>query len=557
MKYLNVQIDDKIARYQLRDGVIVCDNKNEYTIKFTFDEEWDAHPKKYAHFVWNGQYFDQEFTGDECPVLKIIDATELFVGVYAGDQTTTTDAVIPCRKSSLSRPATPSTANDGHYANQAKADADRAEAAADRAAEEAVAAVGPAAAKVLAEVGVVQSTGTSVSAVMSQAAVTDAVSRNSKRIANLEAGLPAEDFVTDSSTAYRRDVPANALPFAEVSEIGGMTYKEGNVLRSAPVTEVVSVGVNLIPYPYAETTKTLNGVTWTVNSDGGITASGTPTGYTALVLNSSIDIRGYTTFTVSMQGSFSNITVDAAVFDASGNVLTTSQSVNFVFNRANYPTAAILSINIKRVVDGIPCSGEAYVMLNKNTAALPYRPYIRRTLPIPEAVQPAHGIPNTDCYDRIRWLYDEQAGKWVRESEKRLGVVDLGTLDWIYGIWGSDMVFSSLTLTDIKQNTNAVVCTIPFVKANEVYNAIVDNSFTVNVQAIRGRFSNYTDVASFKSAMSGVMLVYELATPEVTDISHLLPEDNLIGVEGGGSMTPVNEYGYAVPAKITYQIEEA
>jgi hypothetical protein len=43
---------------------------------------------------------------------------------------------------------------------------------------------------------------------------------------------------------------------------------------------------------------------------------------------------------------------------------------------------------------------------------------------------------------------------------------------------------------------------------------------------------------------------------EITDISHLLPEDNLLGVEGGGTITMQNEYGYDVPAKITYQIEE-
>ena len=57
--------------------------------------------------------------------------------------------------------------------------------------------------------------------------------------------------------------------------------------------------------------------------------------------------------------------------------------------------------------------------------------------------------------------------------------------------------------------------------------------------------------------MSGVILYYALATPEITDISDILPEDNLLGVEGGGSITMQNEYGYDVPATVTYQVEEA
>ena len=67
--------------------------------------------------------------------------------------------------------------------------------------------------------------------------------------------------------------------------------------------------------------------------------------------------------------------------------------------------------------------------------------------------------------------------------------------------------------------------------------------------------SAYTDAATFKAAMSGVMLVYELAEPEVTDISYLITADNLIGVEGGGTLTFENEYGYAVPSEVEYQVE--
>ena len=48
-------------------------------------------------------------------------------------------------------------------------------------------------------------------------------------------------------------------------------------LKNASFEKIVSTGRNLIPYPYEESTKTKNGITFTVNSDGSITANGTTT----------------------------------------------------------------------------------------------------------------------------------------------------------------------------------------------------------------------------------------------------------------------------------------
>ena len=52
--------------------------------------------------------------------------------------------------------------------------------------------------------------------------------------------------------------------------------------------DIISLGdktKNLILYPYQSKTNTTNGVTWTDNGDGSITASGTPTGYTSFVFS--------------------------------------------------------------------------------------------------------------------------------------------------------------------------------------------------------------------------------------------------------------------------------
>lgn len=101
MKKLHITVKDKVATYLQRDGVIVCGN-SDYKIEFTFDSEWSSHTTKMARFVWNGKYYDKEISSTgECDVPIISNATEVSVGVYAGELSTTTPAIIPCKKSIL------------------------------------------------------------------------------------------------------------------------------------------------------------------------------------------------------------------------------------------------------------------------------------------------------------------------------------------------------------------------------------------------------------------------------------------------------------------------
>ena len=128
MEALWIMVSDRVATYRQRGGVIVCGNK-DYRISFIFDSEWDVHAEKTARFIWNGKYFDQTFTGNECKVPVISNATEVIVGVYAGDLRTTTPAKIPCLRSIL---CGTSEATDGQveeYRDEAKKAAEEAKAA--------------------------------------------------------------------------------------------------------------------------------------------------------------------------------------------------------------------------------------------------------------------------------------------------------------------------------------------------------------------------------------------------------------------------------------------
>lgn len=132
MNTLHITVNKKIATYQKRDGDIVCGN-SDYQVTFTFDEEWAEHEEKTARFIWNGQYFDVDFTGDTCDVPVITNASIVKVGVYAGDLKTTTSAIIGCKPSVLCGGEVPNPGTGQHYTNEAKAAAEEAKAAAEEA----------------------------------------------------------------------------------------------------------------------------------------------------------------------------------------------------------------------------------------------------------------------------------------------------------------------------------------------------------------------------------------------------------------------------------------
>lgn len=144
MPILHISVHNKIATYRQRDGGIVCGN-SDYTISFSFDEEWDGYPNKVARFIWNGEFQDVGIEGDTCAVPVIQNANEVKVGVFAEELSTTTPATIACLGSILCVTATPSVENDGYWANDARDSAEVASEAATRseeAADRAVAAVG-------------------------------------------------------------------------------------------------------------------------------------------------------------------------------------------------------------------------------------------------------------------------------------------------------------------------------------------------------------------------------------------------------------------------------
>ena len=111
---ITIEIKNKIATC-LTLKPVVCDNKN-YVCEFIFDEEWLEYSVKTARFVANHQSVDVVFEGNVCKMPPVSNAKVLWVGVYAGDLSTTTSAIVNCTPSILSGNNVPAPPREDIYA---------------------------------------------------------------------------------------------------------------------------------------------------------------------------------------------------------------------------------------------------------------------------------------------------------------------------------------------------------------------------------------------------------------------------------------------------------
>lgn len=362
--------------------------------------------------------------------------------------------------------------------------------------------------------------------------------------------LYGERYTVDDAVAHVKDVPGDALPAAEIGEIGGMTYKvnvgtEANPvyeLRSAPVTEVPSVGVNLFGgEALADKLVELGGSKDEVEMTAQISAS---------IVDNKVLFEGFkpnTQYTFIFDGYNtgggieSNLRVEYT--DGLSDSLAFCRGKIILCTAYGRSVAKLVGMwqTHNTVFNYDKCGVFEGVLIGAD-----FVPYRSDTLPIPAAVKAIDGYGwgiNADCYNYVDWK-NKRFGKRVER-------VDMGTLEWAY-----DGNIFYAQVPDMRGDAN-VLCAA-YREAESVYD-LLNNSPAILAyysnweNAVNVKDTAYTDVAAFKVAMSGVMLYYELAQPIITDISDILPADNLLRIEAGGTITAVNEYNYAVPTKITYQ----
>ncbi len=195
-----------------------------------------------------------------------------------------------------------------------------------------------------------------------------------------------------------------------------------------------------------------------------------------------------------------------------------------------------------------------------------YFPYESQTRELPTV---EGGLKSAGtAYDEIR--YNKSKDKW--EHVQRIGSVYLDTLDWGISPTGTDGI--------VRFYSSEIAGAVPVSNSGEIGNIICDKYVSINagstwslVKGVAMNFdvprlfiydSAYTDVATFKQAMQGVILYYELAKPKVTELDVDISPDYKVwdyGTEEAISevlSTPVRinaNYGFNAVGQITDNTE--
>lgn len=352
-------------------------------------------------------------------------------------------------------------------------------------------------------------------------------------------------FETDTDTAYQKAVPTGAK-LMSVKSIGGHSEVIDGEIVSAGVTEVVEQGRNLFDvekcaalglyYGFEiDTNKTLqialkDGKTCPTNVSFGIAY-----------------IRGNTmaNWLITSQGLVETKTDSSKMTD--------STQIMVVCYPGNKETMQSIADAFDiMLVDGI----------YKPDTMPAYAPFHRNEYPIPEAIRALPG-------------YGWSAGtarNYVDYENKRyvqcVNSVDLGTLEWLYRPEQQRFYAIADSITGKFSESFGIVPNIIVAKYDAVcFNDITTKTDNMKVSAVKTtndyitiRNTAYTDATTFKQAMQGVMLYYELEPQIVTDISALIPDDFLrnVEVEAGGSVTFKNSndsYRIPVPSEEEYIVK--
>lgn len=129
------------------------------------------------------------------------------------------------------------------------------------------------------------------------------------------------------------------------------------------------------------------------------------------------------------------------------------------------------------------------------------------------------GIPKLDANNKL--YYDGDSYRCDGRVKRRYGIVDLGTLNWDYDSKYA-LFISKLNDAKVINNSRGVICVCDKYLTTG-YASISWSTFPDKCISAGNNYSTsynlavkdtaYTDTTAFKTAMSGVMLVYELATP--------------------------------------------
>ena len=281
--------------------------------------------------------------------------------------------------------------------------------------------------------------------------------------------------------------------------------------------ELVSLGPTVGVYgrnllEITVTSRDVNGGTLTVNADKTITLNGTVTQNTAIAVGKT-RCYGECIFSTGVNRSDFN---DSYLYIAMTDTNIGWYGTDKVFTNDGTSRSVYMVL-----VSGTYNNFTLKPMIRPATSMdTTYETYIGQTL---ELTHTLPGIPvtsggNYTDSDGQQWVCDEvdlERSVYI----KRVNSTDLGTLEWTYN---PDYDVFLTYVQDIYPNTLKLIST--HYKTSRL-NSASSPDFTIygrksgNLGGLGVKNSNFKDAATFKSAMSGVMVLYEITTPIETPLS--------------------------------------
>lgn len=406
-------------------------------------------------------------------------------------------------------------------------------------------------------------------------AARDIAERNAVRLDNLEQGISPDPISTDASVAYEKIVPPNALPYAEIEKIGGISVRiEGELVDVAP-TRLFSTGGNL----WRNRGSTVfQGVTFTIE-DGVYTLNGTATGTGNLQIDVIKLPAGTYTLCAYKEGTFpSGFNVNA--YANSSFSLAIAASAKYDATATGTLTEETSTTLRIRVGTGDVFNNcKIRPMLNRGATAAPFRPRTTEpvgTFEIPASVQalPGYGLGVDGTYNNhIAW--DEQGKasfvKMVRKftyTGSQYEAYYLRTSEIPGGDANPFSLFTiALRYTNDPNEYPPLSSVTPAVINYDIpYEANYNNTserFYVNENGLVLVLSNDKVILSGETSPSEaglrayleanpLTIVYALRDVETVDISSDITNINFIKEQGGGLIVVENAQSLAVPSTITY-----
>lgn len=351
------------------------------------------------------------------------------------------------------------------------------------------------------------------------------------------------EFQSDDTDGYKKDVPPGGK-YVGLKQIGGKSLVWGQLLR---------VGKHFFKSVIKDHFYLLRGVA-NVTEKADVYGYVRPTGFT---INTQANIGKFDVGTHKInciiqakENNSGSNTGDANFWCGSGNA--TFDNINLfdltaIFGAGNEPST-VEEFETMFPDDYYPYSEPEVVHAGVETVESVGK-NSTNALIIPESIR------NLDGYGWSAGNVYNYVDFENKKFHKRVGCVDLGTLEWT----SKTACYFRAVLSTIKPGKNEKVsngCCKKYLlyDANRLMRVTKGIALGVNhSNNVDVRDENYTDVTTFKTAMPGVLLYYELATEEVTDISDLLAELDedafMLPVEPGGTLTFKNPLGdgYRIP----------